>query len=96
MKQRNVQPIVTVRGSKRSFVCYPVGDDKLLLFYVEAPFDHSLRSASVTTSTDSLAASSSNAADVPDSPLRDDEVEADEMTKICADLQQLLVGVKTT
>jgi len=91
LKQRNVQPIVTVRGSSHSFVCYPVGDDKLLLFYIDAPFDTPLRVES--TSTPSTTASTATATS-EDGPLRDDEIEADEMTHICTDLQQLLVGVK--
>lgn len=92
LKQRNVQPIVTVRGAERSFLCYPVGDDKLLVFYVDAAFEVPLRTNPLTVSTNSneLSSSNDNAAAVEP----DDEVEADEMTKICADLHQLLIGVK--
>lgn len=94
LKQRNVQPIVTVRGAERSFLCYPVGDDKLLVFYVDAAFEVPLRTnpLSVSTSSNELSASNDNAATAAAEP--DDEVEADEMTKICADLHQLLIGVK--
>jgi hypothetical protein len=93
LKQRNVQPIVTVRGAERSFLCYPVGDDKLLVFYVDAAFEVPLRTnpLSVSTNSNELSSSNDNAATAAEP---DDEVEADEMTKICADLHQLLIGVK--
>ena len=114
LKQRNVQPIVTVRGALRSFLCYPVGDDKLLLFYVNAPLGDSLRvsnastSAPLTVSTDSsttrdeLETSSSPSLDGSgmrsnsNSSSNDigDEVEVDDMSRICTELQQLLMGVK--
>jgi hypothetical protein len=96
LKQRNVQPIVTVRGADRAFLCYPVGDDKVLVFYVDAAFDVPLRSNPLTASTNSneLSSSNDNSTAAPPTPDHDDEVEADEMTKICADLHQLLIGVK--
>lgn len=105
LKQRNVQPIVTVRGADRAFLCYPVGDDKVLVFYVDAAFDVPLRSSTIplnasansnelSSSTDNSNATAAAAASGAAGADPDDEVEADEMTKICADLHQLLIGVK--
>lgn len=34
---------VTVRGATHAFLCYPVGDDKLLVLYIDVAFDEPLR-----------------------------------------------------
>mmetsp|Transcript_11748 Transcript_11748/g.19580 ORF Transcript_11748/g.19580 Transcript_11748/m.19580 type:complete len:153 (+) Transcript_11748:71-529(+) len=50
LKQKNIQPIVTVRGAHHSFLCYPVGNDKLLAFYVDVELDQPLNAKKIVES----------------------------------------------
>ena len=96
-----MQPIVTIRGAEHAFVCYPVGDDKLLAFFVDnMPLDAPLLHDPAAGGKQS--ASEREDSDAFDDPLNlkaqqkdgADEDEHVDMTRICMQINQLMQGIK--